>query len=127
MIVDLERKSMTTPENSLVGRRSFVASLAASLVGCRSGRRKPNIVVFLADDLGITGLGCHGSRFHETPHIDRMAEQGMRFTQALRRLPGLLADTDQHHDRQVSRPHRSHQLYPRQSKPAARSQEGGDQ
>ncbi len=39
----------------------------------------PNIVLIIADDLGWTDLGCQGSQFYETPHIDRLAEQGMRF------------------------------------------------
>jgi arylsulfatase A-like enzyme len=41
---------------------------------------KPNIVFILADDLGYTDLACYGSRYYETPHIDRLAAQGMRFT-----------------------------------------------
>jgi arylsulfatase A-like enzyme len=41
-----------------------------------------NIVVILADDLGWRDLGCCGSTFYETPAIDRLASQGMRFTQA---------------------------------------------
>lgn len=41
---------------------------------------KPNIIFILADDLGYTDVGCYGSRYYETPHIDRMASQGMRFT-----------------------------------------------
>ena len=41
----------------------------------------PNIVVILADDLGWADLGCYGNRFNETPNIDRLASQGMRFTQ----------------------------------------------
>jgi arylsulfatase A-like enzyme len=40
----------------------------------------PNIVFILADDLGWTDLGCMGSRYYETPHIDQLAAQGMRFT-----------------------------------------------
>ena len=43
---------------------------------------KPNIVLFLADDLGWTGLGCFGSDLYETPNLDRLAETGMRFTDA---------------------------------------------
>ena len=43
-------------------------------------RGAPNIVLILADDLGYTDLACYGSRYYETPHIDRMASQGMRFT-----------------------------------------------
>ncbi len=41
---------------------------------------RPNIVFILADDLGWTDLGCQGSKFYETPNIDRLAAQGMRFT-----------------------------------------------
>ena len=44
--------------------------------------KQPNIVLLLADDLGWTGLKCFGSDFYETPHIDRLAEQGMRFDHA---------------------------------------------
>jgi arylsulfatase A len=44
--------------------------------------RPPNVVVFLVDDLGWRDLGCYGSSLYETPHIDRLAEQGMRFTSA---------------------------------------------
>lgn len=43
---------------------------------------KPNIVFVLVDDLGWTDLGCFGSPFYETPNIDRLASQGMRFTDA---------------------------------------------
>ncbi len=40
---------------------------------------KPNFVFLLVDDLGWGDFGCYGARFHETPHIDRLAEQGMLF------------------------------------------------
>jgi arylsulfatase A-like enzyme len=42
--------------------------------------RPPNIVFILADDLGWTDLGCQGSKYYETPNIDRLAAQGMRLT-----------------------------------------------
>lgn len=42
---------------------------------------RPNVVLILADDLGWTDLGCYGSDFYETPHLDRLAKDGMRFTQ----------------------------------------------
>lgn len=41
---------------------------------------KPNIVIILADDLGQRDLGCYGSTFHRTPHIDALARRGMKFT-----------------------------------------------
>lgn len=41
----------------------------------------PNIIYILADDLGYGELGCYGQEVIQTPHIDRLAEEGMRFTQ----------------------------------------------
>ena len=41
---------------------------------------RPNIVFILADDLGYTDLACYGSKYYETPNIDRLARQGIRFT-----------------------------------------------
>ncbi|MBA2304044.1 MAG: sulfatase-like hydrolase/transferase [Acidobacteria bacterium] len=43
---------------------------------------RPNFVVILLDDLGWTDFGCMGSPFYETPNIDRLAAQGMKFSQA---------------------------------------------
>ena len=42
---------------------------------------KPNIIYIMTDDLGYGDLGCYGQERIQTPHIDRMAEEGMRFTQ----------------------------------------------
>jgi len=44
--------------------------------------RKPNIILIVADDLGWGHLGCYGQRRILTPNIDRLAREGMRFTQA---------------------------------------------
>ncbi|MBN1421266.1 MAG: sulfatase [Planctomycetes bacterium] len=67
-----------------MGRRRIfeivvIASMAGS-VAAHAAAAKPNIVFILADDLGWTDLGCQGSRYYETPAIDRLASQGMRFT-----------------------------------------------
>ncbi|CAI8350077.1 MAG: Arylsulfatase [Opitutia bacterium UBA7350] len=43
---------------------------------------RPNILIFLVDDLGARDLGCYGSTFYETPIIDQFAQEGQRFTQA---------------------------------------------
>src|ERR1044071_8164310 len=55
---------------------ALVVSAPASL----AADAPPNIVFILADDLGWTDLGCQGSKYYETPHIDRLARQGMRMT-----------------------------------------------
>jgi arylsulfatase A-like enzyme len=44
--------------------------------------KPPNILFILCDDLGINDLHCYGRAEHNTPHLDRLAEQGMRFTSA---------------------------------------------
>jgi arylsulfatase A-like enzyme len=46
-----------------------------------------NVVVILIDDLGWADLGCYGSKFYRTPHIDRLAAQGMKLTDAYAACP----------------------------------------
>lgn len=53
----------------------------------KSNADKPNIVIILADDLGQRDLGCYGSTFHRTPHIDALAARGMKFTNAYSASP----------------------------------------
>jgi len=48
---------------------------------------RPNIVFFVADDLGQRDLGSYGGTFYETPHLDRLAAEGMRFTDAYAACP----------------------------------------
>ena len=43
---------------------------------------RPNVIFILADDLGWAELGCYGNTFNETPNIDKVARQGLRFTDA---------------------------------------------
>jgi len=51
------------------------------------GGKKPNVIFFLGDDLGYSELGCYGNTFNETPNLDRLARQGMRFTDAYAAAP----------------------------------------
>lgn len=71
----------------------FSLVLAALLWGCSADHKDqpekaenssqpPNIVFFLVDDLGWTDLGCYGSSFYETPNVDSLAQDGVRFTSA---------------------------------------------
>jgi arylsulfatase A-like enzyme len=66
---------------SLCGILALLSVLANITFGTEPPKQ-PNIVLILADDLGWTGLKCFGSDFYETPNIDRLAEQGMRFDKA---------------------------------------------
>ena len=68
---------------------AFLALEGASLAQDRreGGERLPNIVVMLADDLGYSDLGCYGSSFYETPHLDQLAREGARFTDAYAACP----------------------------------------
>ncbi len=49
---------------------------------CSSGERapKPNVIIFYIDDMGYSDLGCYGSKINRTPILDRMAAEGMMFT-----------------------------------------------
>ncbi|MDP3000502.1 MAG: sulfatase-like hydrolase/transferase [Bryobacterales bacterium] len=68
-----------------MNRRQF-AGLAA---GCAFGaaKRPPNIVLILADDLGYGDLSCYGNTRHRTPNLDRMAQEGVRFTEFYTPMP----------------------------------------
>ncbi len=68
--------------------RRFVALLIVGLGGLAglkleaADTPRPNVVLILADDLGWADVGFNGSTFHQTPHLDRLAREGIRFTSA---------------------------------------------
>ncbi len=57
-------------------------SLAAFFIGLalNASAARPNVVLMMADDLGWTDLGCYGSPENKTPHLDKLAAEGLRFT-----------------------------------------------
>ncbi|MFQ6036670.1 MAG: sulfatase [Sedimentisphaerales bacterium] len=88
--------------NPEINRREFVRAVglgtASVVVSGRTSislqtkvasglNKKPNFLFILIDDMGWSDLGCYGNQFHETPYIDRLAEQGMRFTDAYAAAP----------------------------------------
>ena len=64
----------------MMTRRAFLAT--SSLSFAQTAQRPLNFVLVLVDDYGATDLACYGSKFYRTPHLDRLASEGMRFTQA---------------------------------------------
>jgi arylsulfatase A-like enzyme len=83
-----------------MNRREFIKAIgfgaaALTVPGCAGiasqaaigPKKKLNFVFILIDDLGWTDLGCYGSSFYETPNIDRLASEGMRFTEAYAACP----------------------------------------
>jgi len=60
----------------------FLTFLLFSLTVLSHGEERPNIILIMADDLGIEGLSCYGSDSYQTPNLDKLAAQGMRFTHA---------------------------------------------
>ena len=65
----------------------LLAPLAALHAAEPQPANKPNVIVILSDDLGWADLACYGSTFHESPNLDKLAAQGMRFTQAYSSSP----------------------------------------
>jgi arylsulfatase A-like enzyme len=87
-------------QQSKISRRRFVqATAASSLALAGVGHRrpawaqstKPNIVFILADDLGYADLSCYGQRDYTTPNIDRLATEGLKFTQGYSSSPDCSA------------------------------------
>ena len=60
----------------------FVIFLVASFSLVAVANDRPNILLIMADDLAIDGLSCYGAESYETPRLDKLAEEGVRFTHA---------------------------------------------
>ncbi len=82
--------------NNQTNRREFLKALGIGSTAFALGNfnfctdvqaEKPNFVFFLIDDLGWKDLGCYGSTFYETPNIDKLAAEGMKFTDAYAACP----------------------------------------
>jgi arylsulfatase A len=83
--------------NRHLGRREFIGRASGLALGgsavVRAARaasaqtQKPNFLFILVDDLGWADLSCYGSTFHQSPRIDQLAREGMRFTDAYAACP----------------------------------------
>src|SRR5262245_41572273 len=80
-------KHMTHDQHTVSRRQFFTAASSLALTGIDFGHTsfaqavKPNIVFILADDLGYADVSCYGQRDYTTPNVDRLAIEGLRFTQ----------------------------------------------
>ena len=87
---DYVRRAMAVEGNVSVNRRGFLRMLGSGAMAALTAgyttpdvwdnTRRPNFVLILADDLGYGDIGCYGSTRNKTPHLDRLAAEGMRFT-----------------------------------------------
>jgi arylsulfatase A len=86
----------TNGDPTVQDRRQFLGGLAGlaglaafpnRLNPATGPQRRPNIVLFLVDDLGWGDFGCYGDMFHETPNVNRLAAEGMKFTNAYAAAP----------------------------------------
>lgn len=79
-------KSLFTTESPTVRFLVYLVAFSAFLLTPPltnlAAAKQPNIILFLIDDLGWKDLGCQGSTYYRTPHIDRLANEGARFTNA---------------------------------------------
>src|SRR5688572_27251507 len=70
-----------------MNRRKFLGTLSAAGFGALAGSaqtssRKPNVVVIYTDDVGWGDIGCYGASQVKTPNLDKLAANGVRFTDA---------------------------------------------
>ncbi|MEM0926740.1 MAG: sulfatase-like hydrolase/transferase, partial [Planctomycetota bacterium] len=69
--------------NDVIQCASLGALLFLAIVpGVARGDERPNVIVIMADDIGAEGLACYGSTIYSTPHLDKIAAEGVRFNNA---------------------------------------------
>ena len=73
----------------VLGLISIVLQYSYATISQSSGNRdgaekKPNFLLFVVDDMGYGDLGCYGRQNISTPNVDRLASEGIRFTQWIR-------------------------------------------
>jgi arylsulfatase A-like enzyme len=67
--------------------KSSITVVSSAILMYSKAEQRPNVLLLFADDLGWTDLGCYGSSFYETPHLDQLAKDGMLFTNAYAACP----------------------------------------
>ena len=65
-----------------VSRLAFLGMSSIAAAASMQAQQRPNIIYIMCDDMGYADMGCYGQQYIATPNLDRLASQGMRFTQA---------------------------------------------
>lgn len=88
-MANLNRREFLVVSGGVALALSGISGLLAAdgVPGSSRRMRRPNIIFVLADDLGWGELGCYGNSYNETPNLDKLARQGMRFTNAYSAAP----------------------------------------
>lgn len=76
------KRNFIRPGISSAASAVLLLAAVVSLHAVDESNRKPNIIFIIADDIGYGDLGCYGATKVQTPHIDRLAAQGLRMTDA---------------------------------------------
>jgi len=69
------------------GSASLMAAQTVAVGGCKPPTRRPNVIIIVADDLGYGDVSCYGPSAAPTPHIDSVADNGVRFTSGYATAP----------------------------------------
>ena len=77
----LHRRMIMTGNRLLLAVAAVFVGMATPLHAAAGVPQKPNILFILTDDMGYGDIGCYGGKFAPTPNIDRLAREGIRFTQ----------------------------------------------
>jgi len=64
----------------MLKNKLFISSAIMAISGYATSANRPNVVLIVVDDMGWTDLGCYGSDLYQTPAIDKMAKEGVLFT-----------------------------------------------
>ncbi len=86
-MTSINKKTLIYATIGLGGLASCVDNTKQTTAEVDDDEKKMNVLIILADDIGWSDLGCYGNKFHETPNIDRLATEGLLFTNAYAACP----------------------------------------
>ncbi|RKX46086.1 MAG: hypothetical protein DRP64_03735, partial [Verrucomicrobia bacterium] len=76
------KELMKRSKRRVLQRVGAIGLALATQIAVAAPKGTPNFIIINVDDLGATDLACFGSTYYETPHIDALCAEGMKFTEA---------------------------------------------